>query len=208
MTTNSNCNILVIGDSGVGKTSFITNNFTEKSTSYTLGVNYYYKNIQLSNGNKIVLKVIDTDGNIDTNSISFKNACITVNGVIIVYDITNKTSFDNVSKWLIKIQKYKIMDDTIIYLIGNKSDLIKSDLNKREVSSEDAIKWTKENLEIYKPSIYETSVKVNSIDHIFNSIKETSVKVNSIDIIFNDIAKQIKDHKQKPRPEPSCCSIS
>lgn len=227
MTTNSNYNVLVIGDHGVGKTSFINRFindsfvFKENSKSFTVGVNDNYKKINLSNDEKVldekVLKVIDTDGDIKTNSTSFKNACKTAHGVIIVYDITNKTSFENVSEWLKKIKDYNIMPDTVIYLIGNKSDLDnKRGLdNKRQVQSKDATEWPNNNLISYKTSVYETSVKNNTINHIFPTQNKsltdesrTLIKQKKIDHIFTNIAEQIKNAKQLSRPDPSCCSIS
>jgi small GTP-binding protein len=194
MTTNPQYNILVIGNSGVGKTSiinrFINNYFTEKLISVTFGVSNHNKPIKLSDNDeeKISLNVIDTDGNVKTNSTSFKNACKTANGVIIVYDITNLNSFNNVSEWLKKIKEYNIMDDTVIFLIGNKSDKKKRQVKDYSTTNEIILLNTELKL-------YETSAKENP-------------KVNSIDHIFNYIAKQIKSADQKSRPEPSCCSIS
>ena len=81
-------------------------------------------------------------------------------GCFIVYDITNKTSFENIGKWLNKVPK----DNNItICLVGNKSDLTK----KREVTTEEGQKLATEKNALF----FETSAKDNqNIKKIFNEM--------------------------------------
>ena len=65
-------------------------------------------------------------------------------GAFIVYDICNQNSFLSVNFWLNLIKK-TIGDNIVIYLIGNKGDLIEQSKYYRKVSKEEAIKFSKLN---------------------------------------------------------------
>lgn len=66
-------------------------------------------------------------------------------GIIIVYDITDKTSFDNVKTWLAEIQKY-VDEKTVKFIVGNKNDLEQ----KRQVTENEAIQFS--NLHHIQPN--------------------------------------------------------
>ncbi len=65
-------------------------------------------------------------------------------GALLVYDVTKKSTFTNVSKWLTDLKQYA-EPDCMIMLIGNKVDLVERNPKKREVSSEDGKQLAKEN---------------------------------------------------------------
>ena len=140
--------LLIIGDSAVGKTSMLlkyTDNFFPESHLATIGVEFKTKDIQY-NGYNINLQVWDTAGQERFKSITksfFRNA----NGIIFVYDITQKNSFKNVKDWI----KDSEANDTGFkrILVGNKIDL----QNKRQVQLNEVKDWAdKKNLEVIAAS--------------------------------------------------------
>ena len=140
--------LLIIGDSAVGKTSMLlkyTDNFFPESHLATIGVEFKTKDIQY-NGYNINLQVWDTAGEERFKSITksfFRNA----NGIIFVYDITQKNSFKNVKDWI----KDSEANDTGFkrILVGNKIDL----QNKRQVQLNEVKDWAdKKNLEVIEAS--------------------------------------------------------
>ena len=95
--------VIVIGDTCVGKTNFIfrfvENRFSLNYVS-TVGFDYRSKIITLPKSKKKVkLQIWDTAGQERYNAVN-KNLFQKVQGVIIMYDITNRASFENINKWL------------------------------------------------------------------------------------------------------------
>ncbi len=146
--------IVVVGDYGVGKTTsikkFVENKFREDYIP-TLGVQITKKSIEI-NGNNVVLIIWDLAGQEEFFTVQrrFYNE---TEGVIIVYDITRKSSLENVKKWYKEVLKYTGRG-IIWVLIGNKIDLI----DKRIVNEDDVIKLLHEN-NIDVDIILETSAK-------------------------------------------------
>ena len=137
-----NFNIVFLGDSGVGKSSIINRIISKKfeqDIAKTIGASYAPKCLFLKGINvSLKLDLWDTPGREEYFSllkIFVKNA----DGCIIVYDITNYKSFENINKY------YNIIKETgnekiQIILIGNKIDLYE----KQEVSEELGEKKAKE----------------------------------------------------------------
>ena len=115
--------IILIGDSGVGKTNimskFLKNQFMEESKA-TIGVEFGSKLFN-HEGHKIKAQIWDTAGQEKYKAITgayYKGS----KGALVVYDITQKKSFENIEKW---VNDLKVAGDPkiTIILIGNKSDL-------------------------------------------------------------------------------------
>lgn len=118
--------IIVIGDSNVGKTHLISNFVTNKHISNqiftpTIGVDFHAK-LLTSCSKKIKLHIWDTSG--DQNFKSIARAYYTsVAAAIIVYDITNRKSFENINIWLREFrEKNSILCDVPILVVGNYID--------------------------------------------------------------------------------------
>ena len=98
--------ILILGDSSVGKTCFLTryadNTFQEAHMS-TIGIDYKLKNVQTENGKVAKLQIWDTAGQDRFRSIT-KNYYKGANGIIVIFSVTDKKSFDNVKKWIHQIK--------------------------------------------------------------------------------------------------------
>jgi len=94
--------IILVGDPSVGKTNLLTQyvdeKFTENNIS-TVGIEFKIKTIELENGRKIRLQIWDTSGQEKFMSLT-KNYFRGCNAALFVFDVTNKTSFDDIPKWI------------------------------------------------------------------------------------------------------------
>jgi len=114
--------LVLIGDTGVGKSClllrFADDNFTESYIS-TIGVDFRFRTVRI--GNKTVkLQIWDTAGQERFRTITsayYRGA----DGIIMVYDVTNRNSFNHVRDWLKEVDEYA-NEDTCKLLIGNKDD--------------------------------------------------------------------------------------
>jgi len=158
--------IITIGNCGVGKTSilqrFIDGTFNEDLMP-TLGMNNKIKINTLKNGKKIILKLFDTAGEEKYRSLSksfFKN----VDGVLFVYALNDKNSFENLIKTFIDNHNGK--KDIPLYLIENKNDL------EKEVDKELVNEFLLDNINFKFKSISAKLNKDNSINELFQEISE------------------------------------
>ncbi|XP_046333185.2 EF-hand calcium-binding domain-containing protein 4B-like isoform X2 [Haliotis rufescens] len=149
--------VVFVGDSGVGKSSFIYRfchrNF-KQSFSATIGVDFQIKTM-MSEGKLIALQLWDTAGQERFRSIT-KQYFRKADGVIVMYDVTSENSFVNIRNWMNSV-KEGVDDDTVIVIVGNKMDLAEND-NKRVIKTKDGIKFADE----YGALFYETSAKIGS----------------------------------------------
>ena len=115
--------LLLIGDSGVGKSCLLLR-FADDSWSdtyiTTIGVDFKIRTLELD-GKVIKLQIWDTAGQerFRTITSSYYRGS---HGIIVVYDITDMTSFNNVKQWMQEIDRYA-KQDVSRFVVGNKSDL-------------------------------------------------------------------------------------
>jgi len=155
--------LLLIGDSGVGKTCvlfrFSDDAFNTTFIS-TIGIDFKIKTVEL-NGKKIKLQIWDTAGQERFHTITtsyYRGA----NGIMLVYDVTNQKSFDNISKWLRNIEEHA-SEDVEKMLLGNKCDMD----DKRVIPKERGELIAKE----HGIKFFETSAKCNiNIETAFLSL--------------------------------------
>ena len=142
---------ILIGNTAVGKTLFFkriqTGIFNEKNIS-TIGVDrcfLYFKDIDVKikgKDSKEEFNIIlyDTAGQERYRALS-KNYFSKTDVIILIYDITNKKTFEDIEKWLDSVDDLLSNRKTgnyIIFLLGNKSDLVGKDYELREVAEEEA----------------------------------------------------------------------
>lgn len=157
--------IIIIGDARTGKSSLIRRYFANEFKKYeksTIGVDYRTINKNFDNKYNIKLQVWDTAGQERFNSI-IEHFFRDITCVVLVYDITKTISLNNIEKWIEKIRN--IDEPSILYLIGNKSDL---DIF-RKVTIEDG----KLLAEKINARFFETSAKNNinlCVNNMFDSI--------------------------------------
>ena len=160
--------ITILGNQSVGKTTirsvFLNNDFSEETLS-TVGYNKLETMFKLEDGKDIKLLIWDTAGQERFHSIalsSVKNS----QGIILVYDVSNRTSFNDLNTWINGIKE--ATDKVSIILFGNKCDI-----QKREVTKEEAEKYAKDN----KIPYIETSAKLNiNIEKGFNLVVNDAYK--------------------------------
>lgn len=143
--------LLLIGDSGVGKSClllrFADKTYTDSYIS-TIGVDFKIRTIELE-GKTIKLQIWDTAGQERFRTITssyYRGA----HGIIVVYDVTDKETFDHVKQWLNEIERYASAEVQKL-LVGNKCDLV----SKKDVPTETAQAFA-EKIEI---PFLETSAK-------------------------------------------------
>jgi small GTP-binding protein len=153
MNYDEKCQLLIIGDSTVGKTSLLFRYTDDKFSSQhlaTVGIDFFTKD-EIFNGKVVRIKVWDTAGQERYKSMTnafYRNA----QGIILVYDVNNQETFENLKYWLQSIN-LNLGDKTDIkkIIIGNKIDLT------REVKKEEAEKFAAQNNVPY----FETSALEN-----------------------------------------------
>ena len=164
---------IIIGDSSVGKSNILLNYLQGKfyeEFQPTIGVEFGAKNIQIQD--KIYrIQIWDTAGQELFRSITrsyYKNCVCSC----VVYDITNRSSFENVKNWIEDCKKH-CPKTVILVLVGNKIDLEAS----RNVSYEEGKAFAKK----YGMLFLETSAKTGkNISDIFSqSCKEIAEKINN-----------------------------
>uniref|UniRef100_A0A7S2RB79 Uncharacterized protein n=1 Tax=Rhizochromulina marina TaxID=1034831 RepID=A0A7S2RB79_9STRA len=143
--------LLMIGDSGVGKTCLLlryANDSFSPTFITTIGIDFKIKNIELDN-KRIKLQIWDTAGQERFRTITtsyFRGA----QGILLVYDVTDRTSFTSIRNWVSQIQQHADVHVNKI-LIGNKCDME----DQRMVSFDEGKKLAQE----YGIQFFETSAK-------------------------------------------------
>ena len=188
--------IIFVGDAGVGKTTIINRiNDNEFQSAYdaTIGVDFWPKKINFR-GNEITLQIWDTAGQERYRGLIpsyVRNSSI----VFIVFDITNRKTFESIPKWIELIKS--IEKNNILVLIGNKEDL----KEKREVEKKEGEDLAKENEMHY----YELSAKNynnNDIKKIFfNTVIELPTFSGYIDNkekegLIDELIQENKENKK------------
>jgi Ras-related protein Rab-8A len=133
-------NIILLGNTEVGKTSFIlryTEEYYQPIYLTTIGIDFKVKEATLSNNKKYKLYFYDTTGQEKYRSIAV-NLIKNAEGVLLMYDVTKQSSFQSISEWMESIYNSKPKNFPII-LAGNKIDL-----EKREVTTEEGEKLAKD----------------------------------------------------------------
>ena len=160
--------LIILGNQAVGKTSirnvYLNTDFNEETLS-TVGYNKVESKFKLDDGKEIKLAIWDTAGQERFHSValsSLKNA----QGIILVFDVANKKSFNDLNMWLSDIKN--VTDQVSIILFGNKCEL-----TDREVTKEEAEKFAKD----HKIPYIETSAKLNlNIEQGFSIVVNDAYK--------------------------------
>merc|ERR1719350_680173 len=155
--------LLLIGDSGVGKSSLLLR-FSDDTYSEnyvcTVGVDFKIRTLEVD-GKTVKLQIWDTAGQERFRTITssyYRGA----HGIIIVYDVTDKESFSNVKHWIQEIEKYAA-DSVNRLMIGNKCDL-----SSKKVVSYDEAKELSDSLGV---QFLETSAKnAHNVEQAFQTM--------------------------------------
>ena len=195
--------IITLGEASVGKTSIINryiNNIFDDYTISTIGCDFKMHFITIDD-KKIRMKIWDTAGQERFNSIQnqyYKN----VDGVLLVFDKTSLSTFENLNKWFEKIEKHS-PKNCIVALAGNKKDLT----NNIEVEDDYAENFALENFGIKYYSV--SAQNGENIKEIFEYLvreilKNKEEKDNRETIVVKNnfrVSKAIGKKKKKK----NCC---
>ena len=163
--------LLLIGNSSVGKSSLLfrfVENVWDDNFVPTIGVDFKVKTVEIGD-KKVKMHIQDTAG-----QERFKNITASYyrggNGVLVVYDITDRESFDNLNSWLIEIEK-NANKNVYKLLIGNKSDLEE----KRKVTFQEGKDFATSN----GMQFIETSAKTASkVQEAFELLTQEIIKAS------------------------------
>ena len=139
MKEDKNClkaiQIALLGDTCVGKLSickaYLGYEFNENSLTNNISHGKFETKFTLDNGKEIRLIIWSAPGQERFHSIAL-NTMKSVNGIILIADLNNRESFDNIKKWLRDIEDN--LNNPYIVLFGNKADL----KDKYQITSEEA----------------------------------------------------------------------
>ena len=186
--------LLIIGESGVGKTClllrFTDDSFTANHLT-TIGIDFKIKIINLEN-KLIKLQIWDTAGQERFRTITktyYKGA----HGIILTYDVTDANSFKNIRNWIKQIEA-NAQTSVKIVLVGNKCD--KPD---RVVTKEEGKKLADD----HNMSFFETSVKTNqNVTEVFNFLTKEILESNAGKTEGGGKKLEKKDNKNDKK---GCC---
>ncbi|KAM7170718.1 ras-related protein Rab-44 [Macrochelys suwanniensis] len=174
-------NVLFVGDSNVGKTSFLYRLHEDSfnpSLSATVGMDYRVKNLFVDN-KCFALRLWDTAGQERYHSIT-KQFFRKADGVVLMYDVTSEYSFADVRYWLSCIQE-GAGDGIVILLLGNKTDCAA----ERQVSTEEGGRLAKEcELLFYECSAASGHKVSESMTYLARSLKahEDRLKTEVVEV--------------------------
>ena len=168
--------VLVIGESGVGKTAIMQrycNNSFDPVYISTIGVDFKPK-ITNVKGKKVKIQIWDTAGQERFRNITqqyYRGA----QGVLIVYDVTNMSSFNKIKSWFVGLKEKTIDTLPNIFLVGNKTDLQRQSVVTQE-------------------KVNELLHELNETTHLTCSAKNG----NGIDLIFEELINKMIETKTGP----------
>lgn len=186
--------VIIIGDWGVGKSNIIlrlTQDAFDPDSRTTIGIEFSQKLIEFHK-QKSLIQIWDTAGQDRFKAITstYYRAAV---GAILVYDISNRSSFDNLSTWIAEIQS-NTPENTSIMLLGNKVDLKK----ERVVSFDEGFDYAKRHKFLFNEvsaltgegindSFYEMIVKVyDTMIYGLLETKRSTSKLSFVEELEND----------------------
>jgi Ras-related protein Rab-11A len=187
----------LLGDSSVGKTAIcnalMNIEFAEDMLS-TIGSDRLETKFPLKNGKQIKLVLWDTAGQERFRSVAL-TALKAAQGVVVVFDVTKRVTFENVDNWLKEIKDN--LSNPHLVLFGNKADL-----PNREVTENEAKKYAKKmNLEYFETSAKTKQGLNNGFSYLVNDIYDKAEgKSDEEDKKEKDkinLGKKVKEPKEK-----------
>ena len=162
--------IMIIGETRVGKTSLISkycnNEFSGGQYLSTIGIDFQIKILNI-NSKKIRLQIWDTAGEERFRNIA-KNYFQSSDGFLVVYDITNKESFDTLDYWIEEI-KSNSQELSKMILVGNKCDIEK----ERKIKKDDGKAYAKKK----QIKFFEVSAKEGTnVNEVFEDLVKDILK--------------------------------
>lgn len=189
--------LLIIGDAGVGKSSLLLRFADDTFTSAyinTIGVDFKIRTVEYQ-GKKIKLQIWDTAGQERFRTITATYYRGT-HGVIVVYDVTDRDSYENVRRWMSEIDNN--CDAVNRVLVGNKVDMV----NDIRVSPEEASEYaTKLNI----PHFLTSAKSSEQVDTMFEKITIMALDTKQRQDERTPKPKPVSLHQQSGKKKSNCC---
>jgi Ras-related protein Rab-2A len=175
--------LILLGDPAVGKTTICRQYMDEHylpTYSSTIGIEYGCKHLTIRN-TPIKLHIWDTAGAEVYRSIARSYYRDTA-GVLLIYDISDRTTFTSIVSWLTEIRRH-LPEESSIILVGNKKDLV-----KKEVSTEEGKRFAEENGLLF--------VEISAKE--YKSVSELFITISNK--IYDDLQKHIISYGMEKIP--------
>lgn len=197
--------LVLIGDVNCGKSCiirrFVDDSYDNSTMLYapTIGVDFNFRTIEI-NHHIIRLQIWDTAGQERFRKITssyYKGA----NAILVVFDITDRHSFENIHTWLMEVAQYTD-DNCIRILIGNKSDL---DFNEqRGVSQKEAEIYANEQNMIFVETSAKTGVNIEKV-FLLCGKKLLDIAIVQSQIMSEQEMLAFRELKSDKMGESDCC---
>ncbi|TYH98554.1 hypothetical protein ES332_A11G004600v1 [Gossypium tomentosum] len=170
---------VLIGDSAVGKSNLLSRFAKDEfrlDSKPTIGVEFAYRNVKI--GDKVIKAQIWDTASQERFRVITSSYYRGALGALLVYDITRRTTFQNVKKWMHELRGFGNLE-MVIVLVGNKSDLSES----RQVSEEEGKKIAEmEGLFFMETSALRNLNVEEAFLRMINKIHETTMSQKCLDV--------------------------
>ena len=188
--------IVFIGNSNVGKTSiiqrFTKETFLEDKTIATICASYENKKIKIDPYTELDMQIWDTAGQERYRSITFSYLRDS-NGIFLVFDLSNKQSFDDLNLWIKEVNEADIDDKICIkMLIGNKLDFSDKKINENE-----AKKFAEENGMRYLSVSAKDGINIITMFEMMGDACAKAIQAEENNNIKDDNSKSDKNTQSK-----------
>ena len=190
---------------GVGKSSLLSKyvkGIFPASPIPTIAIEFATKIVQIKEGGYIKAQIWDTAGQEKYKAITSHHYRKAV-GALIVYDVTKRSTFDDVMRWYSDLRNIAERE-CIIALVGNKIDLLDRNKRRREVSYEEGKKLAETNNMLFYEASALTSVKVNDcFEDLLQEIYNERRKVGNLRASSNSHTLEL--HPNEDENDSKCC---
>ena len=196
--------LIIIGDSTTGKTNILSkylNNKFVKDSKATIGMELGNKSFKIKN-DTVNCQIWDTAGQERYRSMTkayYQGAL----GAFIVYDITKKSTFENVENWMNDLRKSSDKKVSII-LLGNKNDLE----DERQVKSEEGEMFAKNNDMAFMETsaLNGTNIDIafkTLVEEVYNKCHKEFESLTNVEIMKGSVINL--EEKGDDKPKSKCC---
>ena len=207
------CKTIIVGNSGVGKTSIIQRYLGkfEQDERATVGASFTNKSARI-NGKNILFEIWDTAGQErfrSINSIFYQDASV----CIFTYDITQKKSFQDIKDYWYGAVLEQSSSNIIFHIVGNKIDLFnKEEVDKNEVDkygekigAEVSLISAKDETNAYVDMLFQKLGEKYLDSDIFKENQYNINNTRTAKLSFDYIAEELKNEKKEKSNKKKCC---
>jgi small GTP-binding protein len=188
--------IILVGDSQVGKSSLLlrySDNYYDTNSLATIGLDLRLKTEEI-NGKIAKIQLWDTAGQERFKTVTqgfYRGA----HGIMIVYDVTDMTSFENVNRWYEDIHT-KTQGSCVVFLVGNKVD----NHEKRLISMEEGEALANKHGMVYFETSAKSSQGVQSVfRNLLTTLVDRKIFISNRSSLTKESDQRIKELKKPPK---------